>query len=228
MGIFYHLEYSNYWLHLHCYTHNVLADIFFFRCFLSASRVYKEPLTEPFIQSTEVDCTYSVNHDWIQVLSYCKYSLSFLPVVGIEPANSSWYQPKAFFNSTSYPLRHVSLGSLFIYLFIYFILNISLMTNTFNNLIKILYIYLYRSSLVLLSHSYTQTYIYIYIYIYLWIQLEDGPCPDAQFWYPNPNWFVSVRRKKQWIERDTEKRRRDFPTPYFGRGCEWLSYELFL
>ena len=46
---FYHLEYSNNWPHLHCYTHNVLVDMFFFRCFVLTLRAYIEPWTEPFI-----------------------------------------------------------------------------------------------------------------------------------------------------------------------------------
>ena len=34
-----------------------------------------------------VDYSNSINHDWVQVLSYNKYSLLFSPIVGIEPAN---------------------------------------------------------------------------------------------------------------------------------------------
>ena len=56
-----------------------------------------------------VDCSNSVNHYWVQVMSYSKYSLLFLPVVGIEPATSRWFHSEAFSNETSYPLHHVSL-----------------------------------------------------------------------------------------------------------------------
>ena len=52
------------------------------------SGVHKESWTGPFIRSTEVDCSNSVNYNQVQVLSYSKYSLLFLPVVGIEPATS--------------------------------------------------------------------------------------------------------------------------------------------
>ena len=51
--------------------------------------VHTELQTEPYIQSTGVDCFNSVYHDQVQVLSYGKYSLLFLPVVGIEPATFS-------------------------------------------------------------------------------------------------------------------------------------------
>ena len=51
----------------------------------------------------------SVNYDWVQVLSYSKYSLLVLPVVGIEPATSRWFHSEALSNQTLYPLHHVSL-----------------------------------------------------------------------------------------------------------------------
>ena len=35
-----------------------------------------------------VDCFHSVNHDWIQVLSYANYSMLLTPLVRIEPATS--------------------------------------------------------------------------------------------------------------------------------------------
>ena len=81
----------------------------FFRRFMSNSGAYTEPHTEPFILSTRVDCSNSVNHDQVQVLSYRKYSLLFLPVVGIEPVTSRWFHSEAFSNQTPYPLHHVSL-----------------------------------------------------------------------------------------------------------------------
>ena len=43
------------------------------------------------------------------MLSYNKYSLLFLPVVGIEPATSEWFHSEALSNQTPYPLPHVSL-----------------------------------------------------------------------------------------------------------------------
>ena len=44
-------------------------------------------------------------HDWVQALSYSKYSLLFLPEVGIEPAISRWFQSEALSNQ----MCHVSL-----------------------------------------------------------------------------------------------------------------------
>ena len=60
----------------------------FFRCFMSNHRVYTESRIETFIRTIGIDCFNSVNHDQVQGLSYSKYSLSFLPVVGIEPAEN--------------------------------------------------------------------------------------------------------------------------------------------
>ena len=81
---YYHLEYLNY-----CYGHNILANMSFM-CFISNSEVHTESWSERFIWTVGVDCSNSVNHDWAQVLSYNKYFLLFLPVVGIEPATSRW------------------------------------------------------------------------------------------------------------------------------------------
>ena len=79
----------------------------FFRCFMSNSGVHTEFRTEPFIWTIGVDRgSNSVNHDQIQVLSYCKYSLLFLPVVGIEPATSWWVHSEAPTNRTLYSLRY--------------------------------------------------------------------------------------------------------------------------
>ena len=50
--------------------------------------VHTERGTEPFIWTTGVDCSNSVNHDQVEVLSYREYSLLFLPVIGIEPATA--------------------------------------------------------------------------------------------------------------------------------------------
>ena len=49
----------------------------FFRSSMSNSKAYTELRTEPFIQSTGVYCFNSVNHNWVEVLSYSKYSLLF-------------------------------------------------------------------------------------------------------------------------------------------------------
>ena len=50
-----------------------------------------------------VDWSNSLNLDRIQVLSYSKYSLLFLPVVEIEPATSRWFHSEAFVNQMPYP-----------------------------------------------------------------------------------------------------------------------------
>ena len=55
-----------------------------------------------------VNCSNSINHDRVQVLSYGKNSLLFLPVVEIEPATSKWFHSEALFNQTHYPLHRVS------------------------------------------------------------------------------------------------------------------------
>ena len=36
-----------------------------FRCLMSHPGAYTEPWTEPFIHSTGVDCSNSINHDWV-------------------------------------------------------------------------------------------------------------------------------------------------------------------
>ena len=61
---------------------------------MSNSEVHTESQTEPFIWTTELDWSSSVNH--VQLLSYSKYSLLVLPVVGIEPATSRWFHSNAF------------------------------------------------------------------------------------------------------------------------------------
>ena len=81
---FYHFKYSDYCLHLYCLftMFGLMCSLAFFGCFLSTSGAYTELL------STRINCSNSINHNWVQVLSYSKYSLLFLPVVRIEPANS--------------------------------------------------------------------------------------------------------------------------------------------
>ena len=58
----------------------------FFRCSMLNSVVNAESRSEPFIQIMGIDCSDSLIHERVQVLSYIKYSLLVLPVVGIEPA----------------------------------------------------------------------------------------------------------------------------------------------
>ena len=76
---------------------------------MSNSEVHTESQTEPFIWTPGVDCSNSITHDQVEVLSYCKYSLLVLPVVGIEPATSRWLHSEVFSNQTPYPLCYVSL-----------------------------------------------------------------------------------------------------------------------
>ena len=85
----YHLEYSDYWPHLYCYTSNVSANMPF--GLLHVFHVELRIWTEPFIWTEGVDCSNSINHDQVQMLSYSKYSLLFLLIVGIEPATPRWY-----------------------------------------------------------------------------------------------------------------------------------------
>ena len=47
----------------------------FFRCFMSNARAHTELGTEPFIQSMGIDGLNFINYNWVQVLSYSKYSL---------------------------------------------------------------------------------------------------------------------------------------------------------
>ena len=105
------LEYLDYWPHLYYYTHNVSVDTSsaFFRCFMLNSGVHTESQTESFIWITGVDFSSSFNQDRVQGLSYSKYSLLVLLVVGIEPVTSKWFHSEAPSNQTPYPLRHVYL-----------------------------------------------------------------------------------------------------------------------
>ena len=48
-----------------------------FKYFMPNSVVYMELWTEHFSYTPGIDCSNSVNHDWVQVLSYWKYSLLF-------------------------------------------------------------------------------------------------------------------------------------------------------
>ena len=94
---YYYLEYLDYCPYLYCYNHNVSVDTSFglLQVFMSNSRVYIESRTEPFIWTTRVHCFVPVNYKRVQVLRYRKFSLLFLPVVGIEPATSRWFHSEA-------------------------------------------------------------------------------------------------------------------------------------
>ena len=61
------------------------------------------------VKSIEIDCSNSVNTDWIQVLSNSKYSLLFLLVVEIESETSKCFHSEALFNQMPYPQCYVSL-----------------------------------------------------------------------------------------------------------------------
>ena len=52
------------------------------------TRELTQPRSEPFIYSTGVDCSNSIDHDRVRVLSYSKYSPLFLLVVGTEAITS--------------------------------------------------------------------------------------------------------------------------------------------
>ena len=69
--------------------------------FVSNSGAYRKTRIDPFIQSTGVDCSNSVNHDQVQMLSFSKYPLLVLSAVGIEPATSRWFHSEALSNQTS-------------------------------------------------------------------------------------------------------------------------------
>ena len=85
---FYHLEYFGLMYSSSLLYSQLICPSDFFRCFILNLGTYTEPQIEPFIQPTVVNCSNSINHDRVQLLSYCKYSLLFLPAVGIEPATS--------------------------------------------------------------------------------------------------------------------------------------------
>ena len=98
----YYLEYSDYWPHLYCYTHNISTDMFLglLQAFHVELGSHTESQTGPFIWTTGVNCSNSLNHDRAEVLSYSKYSLLFLPVVGIEPATSRWFHSDTLSSQT--------------------------------------------------------------------------------------------------------------------------------
>ena len=56
----------------------------FLRCFMLNYRAHRESWTKPFIWTTGVDCSNSVNHDQVQVFSYSKYSLYSYLLLGLN------------------------------------------------------------------------------------------------------------------------------------------------
>ena len=96
-GDFYNSEYSDYCLILT--TFRPICPSAFFRSFMSNSGAYTELRTEPFIYSTGVDCSNSVNHDRAQVLSYTKYSLLSYLWVGLN------LQPLDDFTQKHFPTK---------------------------------------------------------------------------------------------------------------------------
>ena len=65
--------------------------------------------TEPFIWTTGVDSSNSVNYDQVKVLNYSMHSLLILPAAEIEPATSRWFHSVTPSNQTPYRLLHVFL-----------------------------------------------------------------------------------------------------------------------
>ena len=63
----------------------------FFRCFMSNSWVHTEYRAESFIWTTGVDCSNSVNHDRVQMLSYSKYFLLVLLGLNMQPLDDFWW-----------------------------------------------------------------------------------------------------------------------------------------
>ena len=96
---FYHLEYLDYCFHLHCYTLSVLANVSFglHQVFYVELRSLYRTLNWTLYLIQRVDCSHSIKHDWVQVLSYCRYPLLFT-VVETEPAISRWFHLEALFN----------------------------------------------------------------------------------------------------------------------------------
>ena len=68
--------------------------------------VHTESQIEPFIWTTGVNCSNSLNHDQVQVLSYSKYSLLLL---GLKLQSPDDFTQKYFPTKHLYHLCHVSL-----------------------------------------------------------------------------------------------------------------------
>ena len=71
---------------------------------------HTESQTELFIWTTGIEFSNSVNHDQVQVVSYSKYSLLVLPIVGIKPATFRWFLSETPPYQTPNSLRHMSLN----------------------------------------------------------------------------------------------------------------------
>ena len=53
----------------------------FFSCIMLNLGVYTELRTEVFVKSIRVNCSNSINHDWVQVLSYIKVKTKLATIV---------------------------------------------------------------------------------------------------------------------------------------------------
>ena len=77
---YYYLEYSDYWPHLYCYSYGRYV------CWPSSGvvklGVFTESWTESFIWTIGVDCSNSVNHDWVQVLTELEQSPPAVQIKG--------------------------------------------------------------------------------------------------------------------------------------------------
>ena len=75
---FYHLGFSDYFIHLYCYFHNVSADMSsgLLQVFVELG-TYTELRIKSFIESTEVACSHSVSHNRVQVLNIPVLLLAF-------------------------------------------------------------------------------------------------------------------------------------------------------
>ena len=100
----YYLKYSDYCLHLYCYIHNdspelpfVLLQVYYVK---RGSVHGTSTRTLYLIHGQEVNCSYTVNHNQAQVLSYSKYSLLFI--------NTQMISPRSSLNKRLYLLSHVS------------------------------------------------------------------------------------------------------------------------
>ena len=86
---YYYLEYLDYWPHPYYYNDNVSANMSFgfFRCFLSNSGVHRKSRTEPFIWTTVVDCSNSVNYSRVKMLVSIPCYSYLLLRLNLQPPN---------------------------------------------------------------------------------------------------------------------------------------------
>ena len=78
-------------------VYNVLADMNFGlprKFYVEFSNIHKTCSWTSYL----ICFFYSLNLDQARVLSYCKYSLLFLPVVGIEPVTARWFHSETLSN----------------------------------------------------------------------------------------------------------------------------------